>query len=66
MKARQLLRRLRQAGCDIDPRGGKGGHYKVRYQGRSTVVPVHGAADLGPDFIRRICKQLGLDPDKVL
>jgi len=66
MKAKQFLRRLREAGAEIDESRGKGGHVLVRFRGRWTTVPVHGAVDLGPDFLRRICKQLGMDPKQVL
>lgn len=66
MKGRQLIRRLRAAGVEIEERRGKGGHVLARYRGRQTAIPTHGDTDVGPAFIRRICKQLGLDPDKVL
>ena len=45
---------------------GKGGHVVARYRGRQTTVPSHGDRDIGPDFIREICKQLSLDPRRVL
>jgi mRNA interferase HicA len=66
MKGRQLIRRLKAAGVEIEERRGKGGHYYARYRGRQTAIPVHGDTDLGPAFIRRICKQLGLDPNEIL
>lgn len=66
MKARQFLRRLREAGVEIDESRGKGGHVLVRFRGRWSTVPVHGAVDLGPDFLRTICKLLGIDPKLVL
>jgi hypothetical protein len=27
---------------------------------------MHGARDIGPHFIRHLCQQLGLDPERVL
>lgn len=66
MKGRQLIRRLKAAGIEIEERRGKGGHCLARYRGRQTAIPIHGDTDLGPTFIRRICKRLGLDPSKVL
>ncbi len=45
---------------------GKGGHVRVTYRGRATVVPVHGDTDLAPEFLRRICKQLGIDRRNVM
>jgi hypothetical protein len=27
---------------------------------------VHGDADIDPQFLKRVCKQLGLDPAKLL
>jgi mRNA interferase HicA len=66
MKGRQLIRRLRAAGVEIVERRGKGGHVPARYQGRQATVPIHGGRDIGPDFIRDVCKQLGLDPKRVL
>lgn len=50
----------------IDTKRGKGGHLRLSHGGRSTVLPVHGDTDLAPEFLRRICKQLGIDWRKVL
>ena len=66
VKARQLIRRFRQAGVKVIQSRGKGGHFVLRYRDRQTTVPMHGARDIGPDFIRHLCKQLGLDPRRVL
>ncbi len=66
MKGRQFIRRLRGAGVHIETRRGKGGHVRLTYRGRATVVPVHGDTDLAPAFLRRICKQLGIDWRRVL
>jgi predicted RNA binding protein YcfA (HicA-like mRNA interferase family) len=61
-----LIRSFRQAGVEVEPRGGKGGHLRARYRGRSSVVPMHGDKDIGPSLLRDICKQLGLDAKRVL
>ena len=66
MQAREFLRCLRRAGAEIVAKRGKGSHVLVRYEGRSSTVPVHGGLDLDPDFLREVCKQLGLKPQEVL
>ncbi len=66
MKGRQFIRKLRKAGVQIDTKRGKGGHIRLSYRGRSTVLPVHGDTDLAPEFLRAICKQLGIDWRKVI
>lgn len=66
MQAREFLRCLRRAGAEIVAKWGKGSHVLVRYKGRSSTVPVHGGLDLDPDFLREVCKQLGLKPQEVL
>jgi predicted RNA binding protein YcfA (HicA-like mRNA interferase family) len=64
VKGRELIRKLRQAGVEVIKSRGKGGHYVLRYGGRQTSVPFHGARDLGPNLISDICKQLGIDPER--
>lgn len=66
IEGRELIRRLKVAGVEIIRSRGKGAHVIARYRGRQTTIPIHGDRDLGPDFIREICKQLGLDPRSVL
>jgi predicted RNA binding protein YcfA (HicA-like mRNA interferase family) len=66
VKGRELVRKLRRLGVQVEPRRGKGGHIRVRYCGRSSVVPMHGDKDIGPNLVHAICKQLGLDPKSVL
>ena len=66
MQAREFLRCLRRAGAEIVAKRGKGSHVLVRYKGRSSTVSVHGGLDLDPDFLREVCKQLGLKPQEVL
>ena len=62
IKGRQLIRRLGAAGVQIIQSRGKGGHVVARYRDRQTTVPIHRGRDIGPNFIREIRKQLGLDP----
>jgi predicted RNA binding protein YcfA (HicA-like mRNA interferase family) len=66
MKGRQFVRKLRKSGAVIETKRGKGGHVRATCKGRSSVIPMHGDTDLAPEFLRRICKQLGLDWRRVL
>jgi len=66
MKGRQFLQKLRKIGVVIIEGRGKGGHCLVKYNGRQTTIPVHGDADMGNIFLKKICKQLGIDPKSVL
>jgi len=38
----------------------------AKFKGKQTTVPIHGDADIGPLFIKKMCKQLGIDPDEIL
>ena len=66
MKGKELVRRLRRAGVEVAGRQGGTGHLVARYQGNKAPVPMHGDRDIGPDFVKRLCKELGLDPRRVL
>lgn len=66
MKGKQLVQRLRRLGVEIIPDRGKGGHSLALYQGRRSTIAVHGDRDLSPQFIKTICKQLGLDSKDIL
>jgi mRNA interferase HicA len=66
VKGRELVRKLRRLGVEVEPRRGKGGHVRGCYRGRLSVVPMHGDKDIGPNLVQAICKQLGLDPTSVL
>jgi predicted RNA binding protein YcfA (HicA-like mRNA interferase family) len=66
VKGKELVRRLRRAGVDVAGRSGGTGHLVARYRGRKAPVPMHGDRDLGPDFVRMLRKDLGLDPRRVL
>ena len=56
VKGKELIRKLRQSGVEIVKRRGKGGHVLVRFAGRQAPVPMHGDQDLGPEFIKKICR----------
>lgn len=62
MKCRELLRRLAALGAEIEPARGKGGHCMARLAGRKAPVPMHGDTDIGPVFIKMLCKHLGINP----
>ena len=66
MKSKQLIRKLKKIGVEFTKGRGKGGHQLARYKGKQTTIPVHGDSDLGPNFIKIMCKQLGINPDKIL
>lgn len=66
MKSKQLIRKLKKIGVEFTKGRGKGGHQLARYKEKQTTIPVHGDSDLGPNFIKMICKQLGINPDKIL
>ena len=66
MKGKEFVKRLKRAGVPLDAGRGKGGHVLASYNGRQATVPTHGAADYDPNFLKLICKQLGIDPRDVL
>jgi len=66
MKSRQLIRELKKIGVEFTKSRGKGGHQLAKYKGKHATVPVHGDADIGPIFIKKLCKQLGIDPEDIL
>ena len=66
MKARELIRKLKKHGVEFVKGRGKGGHQLARFRGKQTTIPVHGDADMGPHFVKTLCKQLGINPDDIL
>ncbi|MBW1940828.1 MAG: type II toxin-antitoxin system HicA family toxin [Deltaproteobacteria bacterium] len=56
MKSRELLRKLKKIGVEFVKGRGKGGHQLARYRGKQATIPVHGDADIGPQFIKMLCK----------
>jgi len=66
MKGKQFIQKLRKIGVEIIEGRGKGGHCLVKYKGKQTTIPVHGDADMGNIFLKKICKQLGLNFKDIL
>jgi len=66
MKVKQFIQKLRRAGVEIIEGRGKGGHILAKYKGKQTTIPVHGDADIGNIFLKKICKQLGIAFDEIL
>jgi predicted RNA binding protein YcfA (HicA-like mRNA interferase family) len=66
MKAKQFLRKLQAAGVTVTASRGKGGHVYLVYGNRWSTLGFHGSDDIGPNFLREICKQLGIDWRNVL
>lgn len=66
MRPKDLLRRLAKLGAEIVQGRGKGSHVLVRYGDRQATVPVHGGGrELGPVFIKKLARQLGIDPEEL-
>jgi predicted RNA binding protein YcfA (HicA-like mRNA interferase family) len=59
MRARKLFRKLRRAGCIIEPR--KGGHHLVTREERRIIVPYHGNKEIGKGLLEKIQKTLDVD-----
>ena len=66
MKSRQLIRKLKKIGVEFTKSRGKGGHQLAKYRGKQATVPIHGDADIGPIFIKKLCKQLDTNPEDIL
>ena len=66
MKGKQFVKRLRKQGVEIISGRGKGGHVLAKYHEKQTTIPIHGDADLGPEFLKKVCKQLGINPKEIL
>ena len=66
MKIKEFLRRLKQKGVAISRGRGKGGHILAKHEGKGATVPYHGAKDVDPEFLKMICKQLGIEPKEIL
>jgi predicted RNA binding protein YcfA (HicA-like mRNA interferase family) len=56
VRAKELLRRLRELGC-VEVRR-KGSHVIVRCGTCTSVVPVHSGEDIKPGTLRAIVRQL--------
>lgn len=62
MTSRELLRRLRRLGATVEPSRGKGGHVRVEYDGRKTIVPT-GTHEIRRGTFFSILRDLGLRPE---
>ena len=58
MKYSEFRRWLKAQGVEFQ--NGKGSHFKVSLNGKSTVFPDHGAKEMGEGLRKSIIKQLGL------
>ena len=58
MNSKQMKKWLEQQGATFLP--AKGSHLKVFLNGRQTILPMHGTAELGRGLEAAIKRQLGL------
>ena len=65
MKGKELVRRLRRAGIEIKGRKGGTGHLVASHGGKKVSIPMHGDRDIGPQFIKQLCKELEIDPSQL-
>lgn len=66
MKAKELLRKLQQAGVEIRKKGAKGSHYTLLYKNHKTTLAFHSNRDIPNLLIKNMCKQIELDPSEIL
>lgn len=66
MKGKEFIRRLKAYGVVITPGRGKGGHVRASFGEAWTTIPTHGSNDIDPQFLKRICKQLNINPESIL
>lgn len=58
VNSKQMKRWLERQGATFQP--GKGSHLKVFLNGKQSVLPMHGTAELGRGLVAAIKRQLGL------
>ncbi len=63
MKSAEFVRWLKSKGATFDKSRGKGSHMYVMLNGKTTVMPTHGA-ELPTGTVENIKKQLGLKGEK--
>lgn len=66
MKVKQFIQKLRRSRVEIIEGRGKGGHVLAKYKGKQTTIPIHGDSDISNIFLKKICKQLGLNFDEIV
>ena len=59
IRALRRYAKERELPFEVNKAGGKGSHYRVRLAGAVTTVQ---SGELSPPLVRRICKQLNVDP----
>lgn len=60
MNAKDLHKKLTDAGWTLLTDRGKGSHRVYEKEGKTIVVPFHGARDIGVGLAHKILKQAGL------
>ena len=63
MKGQQLVKKLRGIWVEIDLMQRR--HVQARFNRRITVIKTHGAKDLSNNYVKLVCKQLGIDPEEL-
>jgi mRNA interferase HicA len=66
VKGREFVKKLKRIGVTIIEGRGKGGHVLAIHGDKQTTIPTHGAKDISPEFLKALCKQLGVNPRDVL
>ena len=65
VKPRELIRALERMGFRL-LRKSKGSHWQYEHaDGRRTTVPMHKGRDVGPGLLRKILRDIELDPDQL-
>jgi predicted RNA binding protein YcfA (HicA-like mRNA interferase family) len=65
VKPRELIRALERMGFRF-VRQSKGSHQQFEHpDGRRTTVPVHKGRDIGPGLLRKILRDIEVDPDEL-
>ncbi|MYH60231.1 MAG: type II toxin-antitoxin system HicA family toxin [Caldilineaceae bacterium SB0675_bin_29] len=60
MKRIDLLKHLRQSGCEQIREGGKHSWWRNISDGRRSSIPRH--REIKDTLVRKICRDLGVDP----
>ncbi len=58
MSYNEFRRWLEAQGCKFEP--GRGSHFKVHLNNRSSILPMHGKKEIKKGLVMRIKKDLGL------
>lgn len=65
LKPRDLIRALERMGFQL-LRKSKGSHWQFEHpDGRRTTVPMHTGRDIGPGLLRKILRDIEVDPDEL-